>query len=136
MTAAEMARVHAAAFTVPRPWSEAEIAACIADPLGIVVTESPGFLLGRVVAGEAELLTLAVAPQSLRRGIGRRLVMAFVGQARGKGAETIFLEVAESNHAARSLYERCGFSLRGSRKNYYRDAAGRCENALIMVLEI
>ena len=51
-----MARVHAASFTQPRPWSEAEFASVLADPLVLAVTESSGFLLGRVVAGEGEIL--------------------------------------------------------------------------------
>ena len=70
MTAAEMADVHAAAFTTPRPWSEAEIADLLASPLCFALTEPGGFLLGRVVAGEAELLTIAVAPDARRRGLG------------------------------------------------------------------
>lgn len=133
MTPADMAAIHASAFTMPRPWTEAEIAAAMADPLGLVLTESSGFLLGRVVAGEAELLTLAVDPRMRRQGIGRRLVTAFVARARAHGAGPIFLEVAATNHAARALYENCGFSLRGSRRNYYRDAAGQQVDALILV---
>lgn len=129
-----MARVHAASFTQPRPWSEAEIAAILADPLVLAVTESPGFLLGRVVAGEAEILTLAVDPAARGRGIGRRLVVRFADLARERGAETIFLEVAATNHTARVLYAKCGFLLRGSRKNYYRDAAGQHVDALVLVL--
>ncbi len=133
MTPGAMAQIHAAAFTMPRPWSEQEIAAAIDDPWGIVVTESSGFLLGRVVAGESEILTLAVDPLAQRQGTGQRLVSAFVAQARAKGAESVFLEVAASNVAARALYEKCGFLQRGRRKNYYRDAEGQGVDALVLV---
>jgi ribosomal-protein-alanine N-acetyltransferase len=133
MTPAQMARLHAAAFTMPRPWTETEIAGALADPLGIVVTESRGFLLGRVVADEAELLTIAVDHTARRQGIGQRLVARFLAKAQSLGAESVFLEVAATNAAARSLYEQSGFTMRGRRKNYYRDAEGRGVDALVLV---
>lgn len=136
MTPAEMARIHAAAFTMPRPWSEAEIAGAMAGPFGVVMNESRGFLLGRVVAGEADLLTLAVDPEARRLGTGQALVGRFLAEARARGAESVFLEVASTNRAARALYEKCGFLQRGCRKDYYRDAEGRGVDALVLVLGI
>jgi len=133
MTAAEMALVHAAAFTTPRPWSEAEIADLLASPLCFALTESGGFLLGRVVAGEAELLTIAVAPNARRRGLGLTLAKGFLDMARHRGAESAFLEVAASNAAARALYAAVGFIAAGKRRSYYQHPDGTTEDALILV---
>ena len=133
LTATEMARIHAACFTMPRPWSGAEFAAALADPYGIVIHEDRGFALGRVVAGEAELLTLAVDPQARRGGMGQRLVTQFLTASRAKGAESVFLEVAATNVAARALYEKCGFVQTGLRRAYYRDGDGRGVDAVVLV---
>ena len=103
MTPAEMAALHAHSFTTPRPWSEAEISDLLASPLVFALTRPGAFLLGRVVAGEAEVLTLAVAPEARRRGLGRKLLARFIYQARLRAAETAFLEVAAGNAAARAL---------------------------------
>ncbi|MDX5350628.1 MAG: GNAT family N-acetyltransferase, partial [Paracoccaceae bacterium] len=82
MTAAELAILHARCFSTPRPWTQAEFAGFLSDPLVFLLVESDaGFLLGRAVAGEAELLTLAVAPEARRRGLGQRLVSRFLYQA-------------------------------------------------------
>lgn len=116
-----MARVHAASFTLPRPWSEAEIRALLVSPLVFALTEAgAGFLLGRVVADEAELLTLAVDPTARRAGLGRKLVAAFLAEATRRGAATAFLEVAAPNLAALALYRAMGFAETGRRRGYYR----------------
>lgn len=132
MTPAEMARLHSAAFTMPRPWSEAEFAALLADPKTIALTEPAGLLLGRIVAGEAELLTLAVDPAARRQGIGARLLGRFLAETARAGAAEVFLEVAETNVAARALYQNAGFTLQGRRPAYYRDGAGRAVDALVL----
>lgn len=133
MTPAAMASLHARAFTTPRPWSEAEIADLLASPLVFALHEAGGVLLGRVVAGEAELLTLAVAPEQRRAGLGRRLVTAFLAEAARRGAESVFLEVAEPNAPARALYAACGFRPAGRRRAYYQRPDGGAEDALILV---
>lgn len=133
MTPAEMAALHAAAFTVPRPWSEAEIAALLDSPLVFALTRPGGFLLGRVVAGEAELLTVAVDPAQRRQGIGRGLVGAFLKEAQARGAESVFLEVAANNAPAQALYAETGFVSAGRRKNYYAAPDGSFQDALVMV---
>lgn len=128
-----MAALHGLCFTTPRPWSEAEIADLLASPLVFVRGAAAGFLLGRVVAGEAELLTLAVHPDQRRAGQGRALVQAFLAEARARGAESAFLEVAEANSAARALYAACGFAPAGRRRGYYQRPDGTAEDALILV---
>lgn len=133
MTPAQLAALHARCFTTPRPWSEAEFAAFLQDPLAFLLTEGDAaFLLGRAVAGEAELLTLAVAPESRRLGLARKLVARFLYQARLRAAETAFLEVAADNEAARALYVASGFTESGRRRNYYENPQGVRIDALVM----
>lgn len=133
MIPAELARLHARCFTTPRPWSAVEFALLAADPLAFVLVEGDAaFVVGRAVAGEAELLTLAVAPEARRRGLGRRLVARFLYQARLRDAATAFLEVSAENAPAIALYTGAGFAAGGRRKGYYRDPAGRCIDALVL----
>lgn len=131
MTPAEMARLHAVSFRLPAPWSEAGIAATIASPFSFALIRDTGFLLGQVVVGEAELITIAVDPVARRLGTGRALVDAFLTEARTRGAEVAFLEVAETNTAARALYTAAGFTQTGRRKGYYR-GAGQIVDAILM----
>lgn len=132
MTPADMARLHAACFITPRPWSEAEIADLLASPHVFAVTESAGFAMGRAVAGEAELLTIAVDPAVRRQGIGGVLLAEFLAQARARGAERAFLEVVPGNDPAVSLYLKAGFAVAGRRKGYYHPPEGPTIDALVM----
>ena len=133
MTPEALAALHARCFRMPPPWSDADFAGFLADPLTFqLVDGDAGFLLGRAVAGEAELLTLAVAPEARRRGLARKLVSRFLYQARLRGAEAAFLEVSAENAAAIALYESAGFSRSGLRRNYYRTAEGQRIDALVM----
>lgn len=133
MTPTDLAALHARAFTTPPPWSEAAFAAFLTDPLAFLLTEGDAaFLLGRAVAGEAELLTLAVAPESRRRGLGRKLLARFLYQARLRGAATAFLEVAEDNTPARALYAAQGFAETGRRPAYYARPDGTRIAAIAM----
>jgi len=127
-----LAALHAACFTVPRPWTAAEFEGLLARADTFLLQDAAGFLLGRALAGEAELLTLAVAPEARRTGTGSRLVAQFLAEAVGRGAETAFLEVAEDNLAARALYERAGFAPAGRRRAYYRHPEGTTTDALVM----
>lgn len=96
------------------------------DPPGRVV----GYVLGWVVGDEAELANLVVAPDHHRRGIGARLMRRFLDDAAERGARKVYLEVRESNAAARSMYEGHGFRVVGRRKGYYRNPL---EDALVML---
>jgi ribosomal-protein-alanine N-acetyltransferase len=120
MTPDDLATLHARCFARPRPWTAAEFADLAADPLAFLLVEGDAaFLAGRAVAGEAELLTLAVAPEARRRGLGRGLVARFVYQARARGATEAFLEVAADNAAAIALYHAAGFTPAGRRRDYF-----------------
>jgi len=78
-----------------------------------------GFLVARYLPPEWEVENIVVAPAVRRMGIGRQLMDALVVQARQTTATAIFLEVRESNTAARRLYEKLGFIETGRRKAYY-----------------
>lgn len=120
MTPDDLARLHARCFdAAPSPWSAAAFAGLLAQP-GCHLSAAPGgFALGRSIAGEAELLTLAVAPESRRKGLGRRLMAAFEAEARARGAEAAFLEVAVGNAPARALYAALGWRAAGVRRGYF-----------------
>lgn len=136
MTAAELAQLHALCFATPRPWSAAEFAEFLASPLCFLLTEPQGFLLGRVIADEAELLTVAVAPEARRQGTGARLLARFAQAAQARGAASAFLEVAESNTAAKALYAQAGWATAGHRKGYYHSPEGAAVDAVVMVLPL
>lgn len=129
---AALAAIHAEAFETP--WDAASLSALLASPGVFVVAEPDGFILIRVVADEAEILTLAVRPAARRGGLGGRLVEAAVVRAAALGAERMFLEVAEDNVAARALYARAGFSEAGRRRGYYSRNDGSREDALVLAL--
>ena len=84
-----------------------------------------GFVIARVAGDEAEILTLAVAPEARGQGLGRALLNAAIVEAQRRGAGAIFLEVGTDNPAALALYAGLGFANVGSRKGYYggRDAS-------------
>ena len=93
--------------------------------------EIVGFTLSRHVAGEAELLLLAVSAQEQNRGIGQLLLDDFIRAARSRGANRLHLEVRDGNGAAR-LYQRAGFTMAGRRKNYYSGRDGQIYDALTL----
>jgi ribosomal-protein-alanine N-acetyltransferase len=99
--------------------------------LGSLEGRAVGFALARIVADEAELLLLAVAPDAQRRGVGRALLMDFIAGASARGAGRLHLEVRDGNPAIR-LYEAAGFALAGRRRNYYRGDDGRYHDALTL----
>jgi ribosomal-protein-alanine N-acetyltransferase len=80
-----------------------------------------GFLIGREVAGEAEILNLAVLVAKRRRGEGSVLLKAAVEELRARQVSRVFLEVRESNEAGTAFYEKQGFSKTGRRVGYYRN---------------
>ena len=134
MDPAKLALLHAAAFTAPPPWPASAFAGCLADPTAflLVAPDEQAFLLGRVVADEAEILTLATHPTARRQGHARALLARFLAEARRRGAIRAHLEVAEDNTAARALYAGCGFGAAGRRPGYYRAPGGPAIAALIL----
>ena len=92
-----------------------------------------GFVMARIAGDECELENIAVARKQQGQGIGTELVRGLVTAVRTEKASRIFLEVRESNTAARGLYERCGFSINGRRPGYYTSPA---EDAILYSLAL
>lgn len=88
-----------------------------------------GFVVGRAVEGEWEIENIAVSGTARRRGLGSHLLGEFLNLMRRRGGHTVFLEVRESNMAARKLYEKWAFLETGRRKGYYQDPP---EDALVL----
>lgn len=92
------------------------------ERLALVATEHgrvAGFIVTADVGGEWELENVVVGGQWRGQGLGRRLVKEFLLVARQRGGRVVFLEVRESNAAARGLYAKSGFQEAGRRKAYY-----------------
>lgn len=136
MTPAEMAEIHAACFVTPAPWSPDTFATYASDPLTICAFLHRGFGILRVVADEAELLTLAVSPDQQRRGIARALLHKLSQAAAAQGATTLFLEVNAQNAPAIALYRSEGFIQSGERTGYYRTPDGQRQDALLFSTQL
>lgn len=142
--AESLAQIHAAAFG--RAWSGEEFAALLGDRGVFAVGLShqsvfsgrrlAGFVLVRVVADEAEILTIAVRPAWRGRGYGRMLMDEALRRLHRAGAATCFLEVDRANAPAVSLYRSLGFSVTGERRNYYQASAPGAGTALVMRLQL
>jgi [ribosomal protein S18]-alanine N-acetyltransferase len=123
---AAIAKLHAASFK--RGWDEVEFQTLFADravvahraTIGGALT---GFIVSRLAAGEAEILSVAIAPNQRGRGFARPLLDLHLRRLAGLGARAVFLEVDEHNAPANALYRRAGFGEVGRRKGYYDGAA-------------
>ena len=136
---AALARIHREDF-VP-PWNEDDFETMLGQDVMFgykaVDTGKPragaaGFVLARSMAGEAEIITIAVARAHRRRGLGRFLMDAVLRDLHAVRATALFLEVDEKNAAAIALYKKLGFREVGKRAGYYRSAVGTPGNALVM----
>lgn len=91
-----------------------------------------GFLVAQHAASEWELENVVVSPSERRKGTGKRLLKALLAAAH-QTKDAVFLEVRDSNRAARSLYEKAGFRPVGRRKSYY---ANPFEDAVLYRLDL
>ena len=127
-----MAHIESVAFSDPWPASgfrdllaSSAARVTVADRQGTVL----GYTVMMVAADEAELANIAVRETERGLGLGRRLLEAALAAAVQERVAAVFLEVRESNAAARSLYASVGFRLAGRRAGYYDKPR---EDALIM----
>jgi [ribosomal protein S18]-alanine N-acetyltransferase len=134
-----LALLHAEAFAQigDQPWTREAIATLLAMPgafglIGFIDGTPAGLVIARGAAGEAEILTLGIVPDARRRGLARLLVDETASRAAAEGAERLFLEVAEDNLAAQSLYAGAGFVRVGRRPDYYARTSGARVAALIL----
>lgn len=126
---APLAALHAACFD--EAWDAELLRTMLAAPGTFAFHHDDGFVLARVAGGEAEILSLAVAPQARGRGLGRALLCEAIAKAGRSGADAMFLEVGNDNPAALALYAGLGFANVGSRKAYYRG-----QDALVLRLSL
>lgn len=136
-----MARLHEQGFD--RPWSDGSFRTLVNEPssIGFIAravgqsSKSAGFVLARLAAGEAEILTIAVDKSQRRNGVGRALMETVLRQLHQLRAESLFLEVDEHNIAAIALYKRLGFKEVAKRTAYYDTPSGK-SSALVMRLDL
>jgi ribosomal-protein-alanine N-acetyltransferase len=125
--AGHLAALHAAAFR--RGWSAEEFERLLIEH-NVVADRAmagprlAGFVISRLVADQAEILSLAVAVRHRGQGLARKLLDVHLGRLAGYGISSVFLEVDEGNTPARRLYAGLRFSQVGRRESYYVDASG------------
>ncbi len=127
----EVLAIERASF--PSPWKREHFLQEIDFPVSfpfVAVRENAvvGYVCVMSLFEEAQILDIAVAPEYRGRGVGGMLLERAIAVSRAKEAETLSLEVRESNHSAILLYERFGFVRYGVRKGYYEGK----EDALLM----
>lgn len=132
LNATTLATIHKAAFQQQRPWAADEFAALLNSPLTLLCGDSRAFALVRVVADEAELLTLATHPRHQRQGLAKTLMQSWQTAAQARGARMAFLEVAADNTSARRLYESAGYETFAQRPGYYSTPTGETVDAILM----
>ena len=93
-----------------------------------------GYIIAQIIADEAEILSLAVAPLARRRGVGAALLDHLIAQSDAHNIGTIWLDVAADNVTAIRLYERAGFIVSGHRPRYYRRPGGAVDAVLMKCL--
>jgi ribosomal-protein-alanine N-acetyltransferase len=122
-TAAQWNQSEYQKLFVPEITPDSALALDQTQPRTALVVEQDGsvvgFIVGRQADDEWEIENIAVTGAARRYGLGSRLVGELLGLIRNRGAKTVFLEVRESNRAARSLYEKWAFIEVGRRKMYY-----------------
>ncbi|MGC1447936.1 MAG: ribosomal protein S18-alanine N-acetyltransferase [Xanthobacteraceae bacterium] len=129
--ATAIAVIHAASFQ--RGWGEEEIYRLLIEKSVVAHRATSGgkligFILSRLAAGEAEILSVAIAPSWRGRKLARPLLDLHLRRVAGLGTRAVFLEVGEDNAPATRLYRRAGFREVGKRQGYYEGGA----TALVM----
>lgn len=131
-----MAKLHLLSGSLTRPWSESEYKILLStDTIRFFYVEN-GFLVGRLIGPDAEILNVIIHPKYRRLGKARYLIDKFEKEAKEEGSSKCFLEVAESNSRANKLYQSLNYLSVGKRKNYYEFVDGRKDNASILAKEI
>jgi len=132
---AMIAELERSAFS--DPWSPASFESVMDEPAAYIAvargaeSRIAGYVVAWFVADEGEIANLAVREPTRRQGIGASLLDAALSEGRRRGAQNMYLEVRESNEAARRLYASRGFDEIGRRKRYYRQPV---EDAVVLRL--
>ncbi len=101
-----------------KPWSESDFMELKKSGCEIVASEN-GFIVWRVVADQAEIITIGVAPNARRSGIAESMILLMEQELKKQSVVNVFLEVSEANCPAKKLYEKLGFLVVGKRPKYY-----------------
>lgn len=132
-------RIHGQAFA--RAWGDGEFESLISQqsvfgflacPEGRARDAAAGFVLSREAAGEAEILSIGISPRQRRSGLGWRLMLSAMKEAKRRGAGEMFLEVDETNAAAVQMYKKLNFVQVGERRAYYAQEGAPDTTALVM----
>lgn len=139
--AATIAILHADLFNPA--WSEDSIRALLDHPAStafVAMFGTPkscvGFVMAQLAADEAEILTIGVAKDWQRKGVGKRLVEGVARAAQRAEAKKLFLEVAADNDSAMELYRKAGFLGTGLRRGYYKRPDGAAVDAVTLALKL
>ncbi len=121
------AALHARAFR--RGWSAEEFERLLIErnviaDRAMTGPRLAGFVISRLAADQAEILSVAVASRHRGRGLARKLLDVHLSRLAGYGISSVFLEVDEGNVPARRLYAGLRFAQVGRRERYYVDAGG------------
>ena len=133
MTVERLALLHAAAFPNQRPWSTDEFARLLESKHVFLIDKTQCFALGRMIAEDVELLTLATDPAHQQQGYAQRCLATFHHTAQTHRATRAILEVAADNIPARQLYEKTGYIKIAERPAYYRKPYGQKIAGLVMI---
>lgn len=123
------------------PWTQDDIASTFTDNtrcLGLFIKdELIGFAIISIVVDDSELYTIGISKKYQGLGFGRKLLLASLKECQKLGAVRCFLEVRVSNDVAFHLYDSYGFSIVGTRKNYYQGSGNNPpEDAYTMVCDL
>ena len=132
----DMANLHLKSGLMTRSWTASEYKKLLESETTRYFCVENGFLIGRIIGEEAEILNVIVHPNFRRLGKAKYLICKFEKQAKNAGSAKCFLEVAESNNPANKLYSNLGYVMVGRRESYYDFVDGSKDNAAILSKEI
>ena len=127
--------------TMDEPWSQASFEETLQHPgaWGFVAlstndnnSRALGFIIGRTITKEAEVLTIVTHPDHQNQGVGRALMNQAMNGCLATGVHAFFLEVSMVNDSALHLYQSLGFEIVGERPNYYRKKKLGAHKAFIL----
>ena len=108
------------------PWSKEQIKESFQNKNNLAIgtfnqDELIGYCFMLIAQTEAEILNIAIDINFQRKGLGETLLKECFERLKSHKVKNLFLEVRQSNHAAKNLYSKMGFKTIGIRKNYYSD---------------
>ncbi|MCI6165727.1 MAG: ribosomal protein S18-alanine N-acetyltransferase [Lachnospira sp.] len=128
----QVERIEKEIFSIPWSAHSFEDAAMTKENI-YLVCECNGVIAGYcglwTVLGEGNITNMAVDKEYRKKGIGEALMKEMEKRGRQKDVDIFFLEVRQSNAAARRLYDKMGYKEIGTRKRFYERPV---EDAIVM----